>query len=240
MNTTDPRSQLPLIIFDVDGTLVGGESNDWSAFGEAYRQVTGTDLDLNLFDRLNEVTAHSIISAALAEAGETNPLPVIAKIAAAYADILAGKIAAGPGAFDATDGAVELLSTLPGLGYDCAIATGDWYKSITLKLDEAGLPWRELPIATSSDRPTRAATIALAAERAGRPITEAVYVGDGTWDFRATQTLGIPFIGVGSKQAALIGEGARFLAPSLAPAIFFPVLEQTLASRMQSAKDSAK
>ena len=240
MNTTDPNSQLPIIIFDVDGTLVGGESNDWSAFGEAYHQVTGADLNLKLFERLSEVTAHSIISAALADAGEANPLPVIAKIAAAYADILAAKIADRPGVFDATDGAIELLSTLSERGYDCAIATGDWHKSITLKLDEAGLPWRELPIATSSDRPTRAATITLAAERAGRPITDAVYVGDGTWDFRATQTLGIPFIGVGSKKAALIEEGARFVLSSLAPVNFFPVLEETLAWRMQIAKDSAK
>ena len=39
----------PLIIFDVDGTLVGGESYDWSAFGAAFREVTGHDFAPGFF-----------------------------------------------------------------------------------------------------------------------------------------------------------------------------------------------
>lgn len=219
-------SPLPLIIFDVDGTLVGGEPNDWQAFGEAYQQVTGTDLDFGLFDRLDDVTGHAVIHAALTEAGEGEPLPVIHCIADTYADLLAARIRQTPTAFFATDGAVELLTELHRRGYDHGIATGDWTKSIALKLDAAGIPWQGLPMATSSDRPTRASTIALTAERAGRPLAETVYVGDGTWDFRATQALGIPFLGTGTKQAALRQAGASFTLPHLHPEAFFPLLDR--------------
>lgn len=221
-------SPLPLIIFDVDGTLVGGESNDWRAFGDAYEQTTGAPLDLTLFDRLNDVTAHSVIHAALTEAGETNPTPVIQSVAAAYADILAQKIASDPAVFCPTEGAVELLHELDRRGYDRAIATGDWTKSIKLKLDLVGIPYAGVALATSSDRPTRSATIALAAERAGRALTETVYVGDGTWDFRATQTLGIPFLGTGARTSALREAGAKLILPDLHPEHFFPLLTQAL------------
>jgi len=223
MNNSRP---LPLLIFDVDGTLVGGEASDWSAFGDAYQQVMGTPLDLDLFDRLNDVTAHSVIHAGLVEAGETDPLKVIPQIAEAYAGILAQKIAANPDIFKPTEGATELLHELDRRGYDRAIATGDWTKSISLKLDIAGIPWQGVPLATSSDRPTRAATIALAGERAGRPLAETIYIGDGAWDFRATQALGIPFLGTGNKQDRLRAAGAEHLLPSLHPDDFFPTLEQ--------------
>lgn len=221
-------SALPLIIFDVDGTLVGGESNDWRAFGQAYQDVTGIELDLTLFERLNDVTAHSVIHAGLTETGESDPQPVIQAVAARYADILAEKIAQDPGAFCPTDGAIELLNELDRRGYDRAIATGDWTKSITLKLDLVGIPYQGVPLATSSDRPTRSATIALAAERAGRDLSETVYVGDGTWDFRATQSLGIPFLGTGARTDALRAAGARSILADLHPENFFPLLDQVL------------
>ncbi len=219
---------LPLIIFDVDGTLVGGESNDWHAFGQAYQDVTGTALDLTLFERLNDVTAHSVIHAALTEAGEADPQPLIQSVATTYAEILAQKIAQDPNVFCPTEGAIELLQELDRRGYDRAIATGDWTKSITLKLDLVGIPYQGVPLATSSDRPTRATTIALAAERAGRELSETVYVGDGTWDYRATQSLGIPFLGTGARTDALRAAGAKVILTDLHPENFFPVLEQAL------------
>jgi len=218
----------PLIIFDVDGTLVGGESNDWSAFGEAYLRVTGTELDQTLFERLHDVTAHSVIHAALVESGEEKPLEVIPRIADAYADILTAKIEQNPHAFGATDGAIELLHELDRQGYDRGIATGDWAKSISLKLEVSQIPWQGVPMATSSDRPTRASTIALAAERAGRRLEETVYVGDGAWDYRATQSLGIPFIGTGCRPEKLREVGATLLLPDLHPATFFPALDLAL------------
>ena len=79
----------------------------------------------------------------------------------------------------------------------------------SLKLNAAGFDLAGIPMATSSERSARADIIRLAIERAGRSLDEAVYVGDGPWDLRATQQLGIPFIGVGRKVARLREAGAR-------------------------------
>ncbi|MCF3651725.1 HAD family hydrolase [Synoicihabitans lomoniglobus] len=229
--TRSDRAELPLIIFDVDGTLVGGESYDWSAFGAAFEEVSGTTFAAGFFDKLTEVTASAIVRAALPQLNETALAHTIIRVAHGYAQRLAVDIAAHPAAFQPTPGALELLRELSARGYNCAIATGDWFESIKLKLNAAQIPWHPLPIATSSDRPTRAETIALAAERSGRAVSQSIYIGDGTWDLRATQSLRIPFIGVGAKHPALASAGAEHVFPTLEPAGILPLLDQIRANR---------
>lgn len=222
-------SAKPLIIFDVDGTLLGGESYDWSSFEDAFLEVTGAPFEAGFFDRITEVNATSIVQQARPDLTGPKLDETIAAVADGYRRRLADEISAHPEAFPATVGACDLLPQLAELGYDCAIATGDWVDSITLKLDAAGIPWRGLPMATSSDRDTRAQIISLAAERANRPIQEAIYVGDGLWDLRATGTLGIPFIATGAKHARLEAAGAKFVVPDLTPAAFLLALDHIAA-----------
>ncbi len=214
----------PLIIFDVDGTLIGGESYDWAAFDEAFKAVSGFSFPPGFFDVVAEVTGQAIVRRALPQLDAASADAAIQTIADGYAARLARDIATHPDAFRATPGAPELLTQLAARGYPHAIATGDWFRSIAQKLDAAALPWRDIPLATCSDRLTRAEIIALAAERAGRSISEAIYVGDGTCDYRATRSLGIPFIGVGKNQAKLRAVGAKIVLPDLTPDSFFAAL----------------
>ena len=214
----------PLIIFDVDGTLLGGESYDWSAFEAAFLDVTGAPFTEGFFDRITEVTATSIVHTALPDRDEEALRQTILEVAAGYRDRLAVDIRKHPEAFPATQGAVELLAELKTRGYSCAIATGDWKDSIALKLNAAGIPWEELPMATSSDRITRPEIIRLAAARANRSVESAIYVGDGEWDLRATQTLEIPFIGCGKNIERLEAAGAGLVVPDLEPERFFTML----------------
>ncbi|GAB5562598.1 MAG: HAD family hydrolase [Synoicihabitans sp.] len=223
-------SSKPLIIFDVDGTLLGGESYDWSSFEDAFLEVTGAPFEAGFFDRITEVNATAIVEQARPDLEGAELESVITAVAEGYRRRLADEIAAHPEAFPATAGACELLPKLGELGYDRAIATGDWKNSIALKLDAAGIPWRGLPMATSSDRNTRAQIISLAAERANRPVNEAIYVGDGLWDLRATASLGIPFIGTGAKHARLEAAGAEFVVPDLSPAPFLETLDHIAAT----------
>lgn len=222
-------SAKPLIIFDVDGTLLGGESYDWNSFEDAFLEVTGASFEEGFFDRITEVNATAIIQQARPDLNEAELTPIIAAVAEGYRRRLADEITAHPEAFPPTVGACELLPKLAELGYDCAIATGDWIDSISLKLDAAGIPWRGLPMATSSDRDTRAQIISLAANRANRPIEETIYVGDGMWDLRATGALGIPFIATGAKHARLEAAGAKFVVPDLQPAAFLSTLDRIAA-----------
>jgi phosphoglycolate phosphatase-like HAD superfamily hydrolase len=54
-----------MIVFDVDGTLIGGQSVDWTSFVEAFKEAAGFALDDAFFDNLEEVTAQAIIHQAL-------------------------------------------------------------------------------------------------------------------------------------------------------------------------------
>lgn len=54
-----------MIIFDVDGTLIGGERTDWQCFDEAFKEAAGFELTPSFFYSLNEVTAKAIVHQAL-------------------------------------------------------------------------------------------------------------------------------------------------------------------------------
>jgi phosphoglycolate phosphatase-like HAD superfamily hydrolase len=62
-----------------------------------------------------------------------------------------------------------------------------------------------------------------AAERYGASFTSTVYVGDGVWDARASRSVGIPFIGIGtgSRATRLFAEGAVYVFPDFSDADTF-------------------
>jgi phosphoglycolate phosphatase-like HAD superfamily hydrolase len=64
-------------------------------------------------------------------------------------------------------------------------------------------------MATCSDHPRRSEIIRLAAQRAGRPLSDSIYIGDGVWDLRACRDLGVRFIGTGSRLHLLKKAGAE-------------------------------
>lgn len=220
-----------LIIFDVDGTLVGGESADWRAFDQAISSVLGSSLDEAFFASLDEITARAIAEAAVRQAGRETGIGLEETIAEGYLSGLRAAHAADTRVFSARPQAAELLSHLRGLpGVDVAIATGDWLPTISFKLRAAGFDLSGIPIATSSDCYGRSDIIRLAAERAGRSLDDALYVGDGVWDLKATGRLAIPFIGTGHRTPLLEKAGAVHLHPEFDPATFVPLARQALAA----------
>ena len=62
-----------------------------------------------------------------------------------------------------------------------------------------------------------------ATERYGASFTSTVYVGDGVWDARASRSVGIPFIGIGtgSRATRLFAEGAVCVFPDFSDADTF-------------------
>ena len=218
-----------LIIFDVDGTLVGGEPADWRAFDESIATVLGGTLDAAFFSTLDEITAQAIAEASIRKAGKETGKGLEERIAEGYLEGLKAAHATNPGTFYARSNAIRLLShlrTMPGV--DVAIATGDWLPTISFKLAAAGFDTRGIPIATSSDRYSRSDIIGLAAERAGRSLDDALYVGDGVWDYKATRKLSIPFIGTGKRTPLLQESGAVHLHPEFDPEGFVPLARQAL------------
>lgn len=201
-----------LIIFDVDGTLVGGEAHDWACFNLAIEEVTGFAPTDEFFASLPEMTEQAIAEAAVLSANRKPEMGLEGRICIEYLARLRKVHSQDPGAFPARDAISALLShldSLPGVGI--AIATGGWRETSSFKLAAGGIDVSRYPIATSSDAPKRSEIIRLAAKRAGRSLSEAIYVGDGIWDLKVCRQLGIPFIGTGAKLELLRKAGAQHL-----------------------------
>ncbi len=204
-----------LIIFDVDGTLLDATEIDNASFDQAFQETTGVTLTASTWSQFNEVTAQAIVHQAL---GDTWPdiASTATRVKNSFLERLRAGHALNPTAIRAFAGTIGLISALkrdPGL--TVAIATGCWRETAHFKLEAAGFDFSGIPFACASDCYSRAEIISLAAERACMPVEQAVYVGDGVWDFRATQLLGIPFIGVGRRVKALREAGAAHTLDNL-------------------------
>ncbi len=216
-----------LIIFDVDGTLIGGEPFDWKCFNDAFSSETGRTIGDDEWMELEEVTARSLVYHVLSEHPPARIRHLETCIAKAFLKNLQETNERNQNAFQIAPGTTRLLDRLQNDDrFEVGIATGDWLESITFKLDQAGIAIEQYPHATASDARKRADIIALAAQRAGRSIDEVVYVGDGVWDLKACRELDIPFIGTGARTEALTNAGARWTLPILDTIPFLDILEE--------------
>jgi phosphoglycolate phosphatase-like HAD superfamily hydrolase len=198
-----------IVVFDVDGTLVDSGTVDHKCFEASFREIIGITLVASHWVTFTEITARAIVEQVMpgTDPGEVRRTEQL--VQADYFRRLREAHLANPAVYQPTPGALAALTELRRTtGVSVAIATGDWHNTISLKLNAAGFDLEGIPMATSSERSARADIIRLAVERAGRSLDDAVYVGDGPWDLRATQQLGIPFIGVGRKVARLREAGA--------------------------------
>jgi len=221
-----------LIIFDVDGTLLGGETHDWASFATAITHHTGFVPTPEFWQSLDEITSQFIVHAVLGAKSEEEKKEMERLVRAMHLEGLRKAHQGDPKAFMPMLGAMELLQHLAAMeGVDVAIATGDWHPTISFKLAAAGFDVSSLPMATASDCMSRADIIALAASRAGRELHDVVYVGDGPWDLLACRKLGIPFIGTGNKIHRLLEAGAEHTVPDLSPSAFMTVLEKIQSAR---------
>jgi phosphoglycolate phosphatase-like HAD superfamily hydrolase len=214
-----------LIVFDVDGTLVGGEPTDWASYEAAFEEAAGFALDETFWASLEEVTAEAVVHQALKDSSPEEKARTAHAVRDGYLRRLTAAHKNDPTSFPALEGALALLAELKRQEIPFAIGTGDWFETSTFKLGAAGIPLDNIPMVTSSDFHSRGDIITGAAAKAGRPLHETVYVGDGLWDLRSCQKLGIPFIGVGRRKEKLESAGAVHTLPDLRPSSFWQVLE---------------
>lgn len=201
-----------IVIFDVDGTLIQGEQADCDAFSAAILEVTGFRPTPEFWASLDEVTSESIVRGILTDRSPRMAESLTRQIASVFDAMLEQRLRSDSGLFAPRPGVRLLLEKIRDIGnLDTALATGEWREPILRKLAASGLELNGWPLATSSDRSRRHEIIELAAKLAGRDYRDAVYVGDGYWDFLAAGRLGIPFIGVGARAEMLRSRGAEYV-----------------------------
>ena len=81
-----------------------------------------------------------------------------------------------------------------------SIATGGWRESAMLKLNSLGFAVSSIPLASSNDYSSRVDIMKHALSKApSKQIKSCTYIGDGAWDKKACEELGLNFLLVGDK-----------------------------------------
>ncbi len=215
-----------MIVFDVDGTLIGGEPIDWACFRAAFEEVAGFALSDAFFESIEEVTAQAIVHQALSAFPMEEKKEKERAVCQEFLRRLKAAHEENPMSFIPADGALALLQEIKEAGISIAIATGDWRETISFKLRAADIAFEDIPMVTASEFYARADIIAAAVTKAGRSLEEAIYIGDGLWDLRACRKLGIPFFGIGHRWEKLRDAGAEHILRDLNPPAFWQAAEE--------------
>jgi phosphoglycolate phosphatase-like HAD superfamily hydrolase len=202
-----------LAVFDIDGTLTDTNAVDTHCYFQALADRFGlTDVDSDWAGYPHATDSAVLAHVLLARRGRAPSREEVRGFRNRFAALLAE---APANAFQPIPGARDLLrALLAGRTTAVALASGGWPESAALKLKRSGLACFDLPGAYAADAESREEILVLALDRAreryGRSFRSIVYVGDGVWDARACRTLGLPFVGVGTGEAAarLRAEGA--------------------------------
>ncbi|MGH7132102.1 MAG: HAD family hydrolase [Phycisphaerales bacterium] len=228
---------MPLIVFDVDGTLTQTTGVDDDCFVRAIRKVLGVDGFSTDWAEYPHATDSGLTNGiSLRTRGRPATTAEHAAMHREFIGLLNQTLASHPDRFMAVPGAAELLRRIEGeAGWSAALATGAWKASAELKLGAARIGIDGLPFATADDAESRhdIARISIAramgngAQSHARLIDEAherfggvVYVGDGAWDARTSRDLGLGFVGVRVRgdEAGLRDAGARRVVRDFADA----------------------
>lgn len=215
---------MKLVIFDIDGTLTNTNEIDRIAYVEAFEALYSRRLSEEDWHDAMHFTDLAIFIEQFERTFNRLPLEGEVKkiqdyIESAYTRTLQEK----PELFKEIPGAVALFNELKAHpDYKVAIATGCWSFSAHFKLKAAGVDFTNVPLANSDHHVTREDitrdAIRLSKEHYGvNEFERIIYIGDGAWDYRTTQNLGIPLIGIDvNKSGKLQGLGARFVIDNYA------------------------
>lgn len=188
------------IIFDLDGTLVDSYDLD----EKLYRKAVLLEVpDVRFRDSLYDYH-YSTDSGILTEILKELDLSV-----SEYYDSVRqrfGKLVkhhlASADTCSQIPGAADLLHSLGQIpSIRIGIATGGWSHTAQMKLEAAGLSDTNIPMSSGDDALSRTEIMQICANKLNSSISSFVYVGDAEWDFRAANTLGWQFIGVGKRLA---------------------------------------
>jgi len=190
-----------LVILDIDGTLTDTTQVDEHAIVGALQDVLGVSGLSTDWSDYEHSTDAGIVYEVIAHNAGSVPASLLGRVQDRFFEYMENFYTSSPDLFSALPGATRILKQLQDNGYAVAIATGSWRESALFKLRVAGVWHDDVPMATADDHVSRSSIIRKAADDARKQhnvttFDEIIYVGDGTWDARASKNLGIRFIGV--------------------------------------------
>lgn len=189
-----------IIIFDIDGTLLNSKKVEDKCFIKSLNNCFNIKLEEN-FDWavLKNVTDWGITEEIFHQfkgffpSNEDYHLMIKTFIEELNFELIKDKTQ-----FSEIKGAIQFLENLKIKGYKIGIATGSWEESALLKLNSINLDIRDFAFSNSNYFKSREDILIDVIHQIDKnaPKSNVYYFGDGIWDFKTCQNLGINFIGI--------------------------------------------
>ena len=215
-----------LYLFDIDGTLIGGDGAGRRAFEQACHDVLGVELALGGL-RLDGMTDPLILDHVFTtHLGRAATAEESATVLASYLRHLAPEVASST-AYKVHDAVFEVLELLESREAIIGLATGNLAEGARIKLERSDL-WRRFPFGGfGSDAAERAELVRVGIERGhahapqlGRRLEreEVIVIGDTPRDVSAAHAAGAVCVGVATGRFSvdeLRASGADAAYPTL-------------------------
>jgi phosphoglycolate phosphatase-like HAD superfamily hydrolase len=194
-----------LIVFDIDGTLTDTNEIDGLSFSKAMSEVFGIHEITTDWADYEHTTDSGILRQLLRESLNKEATPeVLCPFKKTFISFFESAQKKDPHYFSEVPGASKIFEEIfKKTDWGVSIATGAWEASARFKLNAAGVP-SNFPAGFAEDSVDRKEIIKTSIERAKKfynqaHFNEMIYVGDGIWDLKSAEALGMGFIGIDVK-----------------------------------------
>ncbi len=197
---------MKLIIFDIDGTLTNTKAVDDKCFIKAFDTTFGVDLIHEDWGALQNVTDWGMTEEIILREKKRLPTPTeYQQMLDRHVTNLKEEKLKDPSQFQPIKGAVAFFNYIKGqTNWQVGIATGAWEQSALLKLGAIGISTNGIPFSNSDHHKSREAitqhTIDQMIRQTREKVEEIIYFGDGIWDYKTCQNLGITFVGIDAAE----------------------------------------
>ncbi len=187
-----------LHIFDIDGTLLTSklDGNDDVYFLQTLDELYGIKVQNTDWETYNHSTDYGLLEEIfLQNLGRNITENERLKVIKRYYELQQSN------EFCEVLGSVDYLQSVIKLGHDVGIATGNFDEVAKLKLQKIGLNIVNIPVVGCDNYKHRHDIIkAVQTQYKPKDYAKVIYYGDKIWDYNATKTLGIDFIGIGKNE----------------------------------------
>jgi len=188
-----------LIIFDIDGTIVNSVKADDECFIQSFQDLYSIDLSGADWNNFRNVTDSGLTFEIFETHLGRKPLEKeILELKSHFYKLLYQRRDEITEIKGATN---TLKSFIENPEISIAFATGGWKETAVFKLSAIGFELGELTLVSANEHFDRAVITRLAIDESLirenlNSFDTITYIGDGLWDFKTTQALGINFIGI--------------------------------------------
>lgn len=209
---------MKLIIFDIDGTLSNTHYVDGYCYNKAFEDCFKINPEDYNWEQMTNVTDWGIMDDVFIQEFDRVPkADEYERMKRTFVRMLDLELNKNPQHFEPVPGSVDFFNSLKNR-YDVklGVATGAWEASARLKLNAIGLVIDGVAFSNSDFHITREGitndVIDQLEDEVGEEADSIIYFGDGLWDFRTCDNIGIDFIGIdANKNGKLKDAGAEIV-----------------------------